>query len=83
MLVFVALQQYVPLFLRKEDLDVAVAGAYKQRNAAQIQAVRSKAAEHEKEYQEIMRKVGQGEVPRPWKGLKYVKGCQEGLCFTS
>ena len=52
------LQQYVPLFLRKEDLDVAVAGAYKQRNAAQIEAVRSKAAEHEKAYQEIMRKVG-------------------------
>lgn len=37
-----ALQQYVPLFLTKEDLDVAVSGAYRQRNAAQISAVKDK-----------------------------------------
>lgn len=36
------LQQYVPLFLTKEDLDVAVSGAYRQRNAAQISAVKDK-----------------------------------------
>jgi hypothetical protein len=35
-------QQYVPLFLTKEDLDVAVSGAYRQRNAAQISAVKDK-----------------------------------------
>eukprot|EP00877_Chromochloris_zofingiensis_P003762 jgi/Chrzof1/13387/Cz07g31050.t1_TIC22[v5.2] len=49
--------QYVPLFLSKEDLDVAVTGAYKQRNAAQIDAVRSKAAQYEAEYQDIMKQV--------------------------
>jgi hypothetical protein len=54
----VPLQQYVPLFLSKEDLDVAVAGAYQARNAAQISAVRAKAAEHEAAYQEALRKVG-------------------------
>jgi hypothetical protein len=36
------MQQYVPLFLTKEDLDVAVSGAYRQRNAAQISAVKDK-----------------------------------------
>jgi hypothetical protein len=51
-------QQYVPLFLSKEDLDVAVAGAYQARNAAQISAVRAKAADHEAAYQEALNKVG-------------------------
>lgn len=49
--------QYVPLFLTKEDLDVAVSGAYRQRNAAQITAVRDKAAQFEAEYQAVMREA--------------------------
>ena len=36
--------QYVPLFLTKEDLDVAVQGAHRQRNAAAIGAARGEAA---------------------------------------
>lgn len=56
----VLLQQYVPLFLTKEDLDVAVGGAYRQRNAAQIKAVKEKAAQYEEEYQQVMREVGGG-----------------------
>lgn len=43
------LQQYVPLFLTKEDLDVAVSGAYRQRNAAQITAVKDKVCVCERE----------------------------------
>eukprot|EP00879_Flechtneria_rotunda_P004541 GHRR01004796.1.p1 GENE.GHRR01004796.1~~GHRR01004796.1.p1 ORF type:complete len:408 (+),score=136.00 GHRR01004796.1:163-1386(+) len=46
--------QYVPLFLTKEDLDVAVGGAYRQRNATQISAVKDKAAQYEAEYQQAM-----------------------------
>eukprot|EP00878_Enallax_costatus_P002572 GHUV01002754.1.p1 GENE.GHUV01002754.1~~GHUV01002754.1.p1 ORF type:complete len:405 (+),score=133.41 GHUV01002754.1:274-1488(+) len=49
--------QYVPLFLTKDDLDVAVGGAYRQRNAAQIKAVKEKAAQYEEEYQRVMREV--------------------------
>jgi hypothetical protein len=51
------LQQYVPLFLTKEDLDVAVGGAYRQRNASQISAVKEKAAQYEEEYQAAMKEV--------------------------
>lgn len=51
------LQQYVPLFLNKEDLDVAVGGAYRQRNAVQIKAVKEKAAQYEEEYQQVMNEV--------------------------
>lgn len=50
-------QQYVPLFLTKEDLDVAVGGAYRQRNAAQISAVRDKAAAYEEEYAATLKEV--------------------------
>ncbi|WIA13520.1 hypothetical protein OEZ85_007093 [Tetradesmus obliquus] len=49
--------QYVPLFLTKEDLDVAVGGAYRQRNAAQISAVRDKAAAYEEEYAATLKEV--------------------------
>jgi hypothetical protein len=63
------LQQYVPLFLTKEDLDVAVGGAYRQRNASQISAVKEKAALYEEEYQAAMREVGMfraGAVTASW-----------------
>jgi hypothetical protein len=53
-----SLQQYVPLFLTKEDLDVAVGGAYRQRNASQISAVKEKAAQYKEEYQAAMKEVG-------------------------
>lgn len=46
-------QQYVPLFLSKEDLDVAVQSAYKQRNQAQIQVYRDKAAKYEEDYNQV------------------------------
>eukprot|EP00882_Tetradesmus_deserticola_P021097 GHRQ01022827.1.p1 GENE.GHRQ01022827.1~~GHRQ01022827.1.p1 ORF type:complete len:558 (+),score=134.92 GHRQ01022827.1:56-1729(+) len=49
--------QYVPLFLTKEDLDVAVGGAYRQRNASQISAVKEKAALYEEEYQTALKEV--------------------------
>eukprot|EP00882_Tetradesmus_deserticola_P019139 GHRQ01020587.1.p1 GENE.GHRQ01020587.1~~GHRQ01020587.1.p1 ORF type:complete len:506 (+),score=150.39 GHRQ01020587.1:56-1573(+) len=49
--------QYVPLFLTKEDLDVAVGGAYRQRNASQISAVKEKAALYEEEYQAALKEV--------------------------
>ena len=44
----------MPLFLCKEDLDVAVAGAHRQRNAAAIGAARDEAARHEAAYQEAL-----------------------------
>ena len=47
------LQQYVPLFLAKEDLDVAVQSAYKQRNATQIKLYRDKANKFEDEYNQV------------------------------
>ena len=46
-------QQYVPLFLNKSDLDVAVQSAYKQRNAAQIKLYRDKAIKYEEEYNQV------------------------------
>ncbi|KAF6251689.1 Tic22-like family-domain-containing protein [Scenedesmus sp. NREL 46B-D3] len=49
--------QYVPLFLTKEDMDVAVGGAYRQRNASQISAVKEKAALYEEEYQTALKEV--------------------------
>lgn len=51
-----ALQQYVPLFLNREDLDVAVQNAYQQRNAAQIQVYRDKANKYEDEYNQVRTK---------------------------
>ena len=51
------LQQYVPLFLAKEDLDVAVQSAYKQRNATQIKLYRDKANKFEDEYNQVGRDV--------------------------
>eukprot|EP00199_Chlamydomonas_sp_CCMP681_P002435 CAMPEP_0119108404 /NCGR_PEP_ID=MMETSP1180-20130426/14195_1 /TAXON_ID=3052 ORGANISM="Chlamydomonas cf sp, Strain CCMP681" /NCGR_SAMPLE_ID=MMETSP1180 /ASSEMBLY_ACC=CAM_ASM_000741 /LENGTH=385 /DNA_ID=CAMNT_0007094011 /DNA_START=122 /DNA_END=1279 /DNA_ORIENTATION=- len=45
--------QYVPLFLNKEDLDIAVQSAYKQRNAAQIKVYRDKALKYEEEYNQV------------------------------
>lgn len=50
------LQQYVPLFLSKEDLDIAVQSAYKQRNAAQIKMYKDKALKYQDEFDQ----VGQG-----------------------
>lgn len=47
------LQQYVPLFLAKEDLDIAVQSAYKQRNAAQIKLYRDKANKFTDEYNQV------------------------------
>lgn len=46
-------QQYVPLFLAKEDLDIAVQSAYKQRNAAQIKLYRDKANKFDEEYNQV------------------------------
>lgn len=45
--------QYVPLFLAKEDLDVAVQSAYRQRNAVQIKEYRDKAEKCESEYNQV------------------------------
>eukprot|EP00197_Chlamydomonas_leiostraca_P002727 CAMPEP_0202857754 /NCGR_PEP_ID=MMETSP1391-20130828/569_1 /ASSEMBLY_ACC=CAM_ASM_000867 /TAXON_ID=1034604 /ORGANISM="Chlamydomonas leiostraca, Strain SAG 11-49" /LENGTH=420 /DNA_ID=CAMNT_0049536597 /DNA_START=6 /DNA_END=1268 /DNA_ORIENTATION=+ len=45
--------QYVPLFLAREDLDIAVQSAYKQRNAAQIKLYRDKALKYEEEYNQV------------------------------
>ncbi|GAX77701.1 hypothetical protein CEUSTIGMA_g5144.t1 [Chlamydomonas eustigma] len=45
--------QYVPLFLAKEDLDVAVQSAYKQRNSAQIKLYRDKANKFDEEYNQV------------------------------
>lgn len=64
-----ATQQYVPLFLTKEDLDVAVGGAHRQRNAAQISAVNDKAAAAEEEYTAALKEVRQqscGASERAW-----------------
>jgi len=66
-----SLQQYVPLFLCKEDLDVAVSAAYRQRNAAQIDAQKDKAALAEQEYQEAAATVG---VP-----ARLGRGCKRSL----
>eukprot|EP00775_Hariotina_reticulata_P004600 gene4600-4854_t len=49
--------QYVPLFLTKEDLDVAVGGAYRQRNAVQISAVKDAAAQYEQDYNQALQEV--------------------------
>ena len=46
-------QQYVPLFLAKEDLDVAVQSAYKQRNSTQIKIYRDKANKFDEEYNQV------------------------------
>lgn len=43
----------MPLFLNKEDLDIAVQSAYKQRNAAQIKAYKDKASKYEDEYNQV------------------------------
>lgn len=47
------LQQYVPLFLNKEDLDIAVQSAYAQRNAAQIKLYKDKADRYQQEYEQV------------------------------
>lgn len=46
-------QQYVPLFLCKEDLGIAVQSAYKQRNATQIKLYRDKAKKHEDDFNQV------------------------------
>jgi hypothetical protein len=51
-------QNYVPLFLAKEDLDIAVQSAYKQRNASQIKLYRDKALKYEEEYNQVCVCVG-------------------------
>lgn len=48
-----AAQQYVPLFLCKEDLGIAVQSAYKQRNATQIKLYRDKAKKHEDDFNQV------------------------------
>ncbi|KAF5843038.1 Tic22-like family-domain-containing protein [Dunaliella salina] len=45
--------QYVPLFLCKEDLGIAVQSAYKQRNATQIKLYRDKAKKHEDDFNQV------------------------------
>ncbi|PNW73271.1 hypothetical protein CHLRE_14g625750v5 [Chlamydomonas reinhardtii] len=45
--------QYVPLFLCKEDLDIAVQSAYVQRNAAQIKLYKDKADKYQADYDQI------------------------------
>ena len=45
------------MFLCKEDLDVAVQSAYKQRNASQIKVYKDKAAKFEEEYQQLARQA--------------------------
>lgn len=54
-------QTYVPLFLCKEDLDIAVDDAYKVRNAAQIKVYRERANKVEDEYQNILQQVEKGD----------------------
>ncbi|EFJ46554.1 hypothetical protein VOLCADRAFT_121068 [Volvox carteri f. nagariensis] len=45
--------QYVPLFLCKEDLDIAIQSAYMQRNAAQIKLYKDKADKYQADYEQI------------------------------
>lgn len=53
-------QQYVPLFLCKEDLDIAVQSAYVQRNAAQIKLYRDKADKYQADYDQVMQGWSRG-----------------------
>ncbi|GIL57186.1 hypothetical protein Vafri_12485 [Volvox africanus] len=46
--------QYVPLFLCKEDLDIAVQSAYAQRNAAQIKLYKDKADKYQADFDQIV-----------------------------
>ncbi|GLI67634.1 hypothetical protein VaNZ11_011882 [Volvox africanus] len=46
--------QYVPLFLCKEDLDIAVQSAYAQRNAAQIKLYKDKADKYQADFEQII-----------------------------
>ncbi|GLC41711.1 hypothetical protein PLESTM_001231600 [Pleodorina starrii] len=48
-----ALEQYVPLFLCKEDLDIAVQSAYVQRNAAQIKLYKDKADRYQADFDQV------------------------------
>jgi hypothetical protein len=59
------MQQYVPLFLSKEDLDIAVQSAYKQRNAAQIKMYRDKALKYEEEYNQVRQEPGCPQLHAP------------------
>ncbi len=43
----------MPLFLHKEDLDVAVQSAYRQRNAQQIRTYRERADKQQAEYDSL------------------------------
>ncbi|KAL6758237.1 22 kDa translocon at the inner membrane of chloroplasts [Haematococcus lacustris] len=49
---------YVPLFLAKEDLDIAVQGAYKLRNAPQIKLLKDKASKLEEDYNQVAVQAG-------------------------
>lgn len=62
-------QTYVPLFLCKEDLDIAVDDAYKVRNAAQIKQYRDRAGKLEDEYRSISQQYEKADE-RQKKGLQ-------------
>ncbi|GIL86662.1 hypothetical protein Vretimale_11528 [Volvox reticuliferus] len=49
--------QYVPLFLCKEDLDIAVQSAYAQRNAAQIKLYKDKADKYQADFDQIVNQL--------------------------
>ncbi|KXZ49113.1 hypothetical protein GPECTOR_23g43 [Gonium pectorale] len=61
--------QYVPLFLCKEDLDIAVQSAYSQRNAAAIKLHRDKADKYQADYDTIQAQLD-GASGRERSGLE-------------
>ncbi|KAG2492282.1 hypothetical protein HYH03_009522 [Edaphochlamys debaryana] len=61
--------QYVPLFLCKEDLDIAVQSAYVQRNAAQIKLYKDKADKYQVDHDQIATQL-EGATGRDRSGLE-------------
>ncbi|PNH01092.1 Protein TIC 22-like, chloroplastic [Tetrabaena socialis] len=61
--------QYVPLFLCKEDLDIAVQSAYVQRNAAQIKLYKDKADRYQQDFDQVSAQL-EGASGRDRAGLE-------------
>ncbi|GFR44228.1 hypothetical protein Agub_g5419, partial [Astrephomene gubernaculifera] len=62
--------QYVPLFLCKEDLDIAVQSAYVQRSAANIRTFRDKAERCQAEYDKLSSELSSASSPRDRSSLE-------------
>lgn len=61
---------YVPLFLSKGDMDIAVDAAYKARNAAQIQQYQDTAAKYREEYERVKAEAAAAKESRERLGLE-------------